>query len=540
MIKKILQKIINLNIIRVLEENNTTTSQSNSRIQTNRLLEFIRDNRELSAIPDVFQLLLSKNAEIKLQSAKSLHAIMRTLNSTQLIKVDKIFRARGSYDWNYNLENKEPKELLHHLLSEEEKVTILGLCSFHPNGYFREKAIINLSQLEKGYAIPYLLIRVNDWVREVKNVSKKYLLSNLNPGNAMNLVNNLPLVLRLGDCCRDEHDDIINSVVSMLSSPECSSKLISGVLSIDSKVRLSCYKIILETRILDNKNIIDYLIKDPNSYIRLFVLRNIQRKIALEEFIIISQLLLNDRCSQIRILALETIYEFNRQDAVAILINSLFDRNNSVRELSRYLLMKDKKYDFASLYRDAIQKNEKVYSSICGLGETGNINDTKNIAEFMDSNSVKIVKASINTLARLDFAGYKEKFILILNDCRPGISKSARRVLYKELDSSDADIIYNIFKRTIYDHAKTNSCFLLCSLSKWYAISYIIEFCADKNETIATLGQYSLENWKLKFNRSFTTPTKNQVLAIRKSLIIFGTSIKDSDRKFIEFSIRNF
>ncbi|GAA0765013.1 hypothetical protein GCM10008908_00930 [Clostridium subterminale] len=540
MIKKIIQRIREFNNTKSLESNNLTTFKTSNSTHTNRINELLSDNLELSAIPDVFHLLLGNNEKVKLQSAESLNYVMSTLNSSQLIKVDKIFRERVSYEWSYDWRTKDPKELLHPLMSEEEKVTILGLSSFHPNGYFREKAIKALSNMETGHEIPYLLIRINDWVRPVRNSSKEQLLRYLTPEHTMSFINNLPLVLRLGECSREEHVDVINAVVSLLSSSESSQKLISGLQSPDSKVRLACYKIILKTRILDNKSIINYLIKDTNSYNRLFVLRNIQQEITPAEFTEVSQLLLHDKFAQIRILALETLYTFQPEGAINVLEKSLFDRNQSVRSLSRYLLSKHKKYDFAAIYRDAIQKNEQLYSSICGLGETGNTSDSKIISTFMSNDTIKIVKASINSLARLDFQEYEEELIFIIKDERVGISKAARSVLYKKIDVSDADTIYEIFKQAIYDHVKINTCILLCSLSKWESIRYIIEFCADKNDSISALGQNAIENWKLRYNYSFTTPTKKQIEAIRKLIMDYGKSIKDSDRNFIEFCIRDF
>lgn len=540
MLKRILQKIIDFKRYSDLKTNNISIFQSNEREQADRLFRLLREERELSAIPDVFQLLLSKNADIKLRSSKILNDIMHTLNSTKIINVDKMFRNRSSYDWDYNWGNKDPGELLHPSMSEEEKVTVLGLSSFHRNGYFRERAIINLSQIKTGYELTYLLIRVNDWVKQVQNVSKKHLIRYLKPENAMNFVNNLPLVFRLRDCSRGEFDSIINSVVSMLSSIECAPQLICGLQSIDPKVRLSCYKIIMDRSVLNNKSIIGYLVKDSNPYIRIFVLRSIQKRMTFDEFVGISHLLLNDRFVQVRIFALEMLYNFRPEESVHILEKSLFDKNSSVRELARYLLSKHGKYDFASIYRDSIIKSKDIYSSICGLGETGTPADGEIIAGYLNSENTRIIKASINGLAHLDFQGYREKFISILKDSRPGVSKAARRVLYKEISASDADSIYSVFKHTIDEHVKINTCVLLCSLPKWDSIRYIIEFCANTNESVSKLGQYALVNWELKFNRSFTSPSKNQVKEIRKSIINFGKAIKDNDKKFIEFSIRDF
>lgn len=305
-------------------------------------------------------------------------------------------------------------------------------------------------------------------------------------------------------------------------------------------MRLACYKIILETKKIDNRSILNYVINDKDSYNRLFILRKILSEITKEELDDIYPLLVNDNYAQIRRIGLELLYNFSHKDAFRILEKSLFDSNASVRELSRFLLSKSKKYDFATIYRDSIQKNEKLYSSICGLGETGNINDTKFILKFVDSEVVKIVKASINALSSLDMEGNKEKILQCLSDDRPGISKVARKVLYKNINDCDVITIDKIFREDKYDHVKINASILLCSLSKWNAIIYIIELCSNKNEEIAKLGQRAFESWKQKYNQSFTTPTYNQIQVIKKVLMNFGDGIGKTDREFIEFSIKDF
>ena len=320
---KIFRKIQGLNNGKLQKDNDSLNLNPSNSIQNNRILELQKANIELSDIPYTFQLLCNNNDKTKLQSAEILNSIMSKLTSAQLIKVSKVFRDNNSYEWNYEWKYREPKDLLHALMTEEEKVTILGLCSFHPNGYFREKAIKALSSMETGYGIPYFLIRTNDWVKEVRDISKEKLAKYITPQYSASFVNYLPLVFRLKECVRDEHSDTINSIISMLAREESSKALIHGLESTDSKVRLCCYKIILNKRVLDNKSIIDNLMKDTNSYNRLFVLRNIINEITVEEFTDNLQLLLNDKFAQIRIIALETMYKFNREEAKQILEKSL-------------------------------------------------------------------------------------------------------------------------------------------------------------------------------------------------------------------------
>lgn len=540
MIDKIFRKLINLNKTRVPEKSNASNLQSNVKDQSKRILESMDRDRKLSAVPCAFKLLIDNDEETKLKVAESLNVFVNSINVGQLMKIDKMFRLNNAYDWTYDWRSKRPEEFLHPLMSESEKVTILGLSSFHPNGYLREKAVKGLCKTRTGDEIPYLLIRINDWVGEVRNLSKESFLKRINPKNAKNLVNNLPLVFRLKDCSRDEYDDIIDAVVSMLSSNECSSVLMDGLNSNDAKVRLCCYKIIIQTRTLDNKNMINHLIKEKNSFVRLFVLRKVQETMTCDEFRDISQFLLKDNLAQIRMIALEALHSFNLQGSIPALENGLFDRSPCVRELSRYLLRKHDDYDFASVYRNAIDEKEEMYGAICGLGETGSAEDAKYIVDFLDSDSIRIVKSAMNSVARLSLEEYKKTLISFLNDWRPGVSKTSRRILYKEIDSMDAENIHDIFKQTEYDHARINACILLCSLGKWDSINYILEACDNSNDEISNIGQCELEKWKLKFNHSYNKPTQKQIARIKSSIKRFENAIKDSNREYIEFAIKDF
>src|SRR3990170_3384306 len=48
------------------------------------------------------------------------------------------------------------------------RATVLALLSFHPSGYVREEVVDRLARSSEGWELPYLLLRLNDWVAEVR------------------------------------------------------------------------------------------------------------------------------------------------------------------------------------------------------------------------------------------------------------------------------------------------------------------------------------------------------------------------------------
>lgn len=96
------------------------------------------------------------------------HAIQKQLECLtlgQMIGLYERFRTFTSLEWSIDWSSLSPKSILRALSGEERKyVLILG--TFHPNGYFRERCMEELAK--EGGALPYLMLRANDWVKPVR------------------------------------------------------------------------------------------------------------------------------------------------------------------------------------------------------------------------------------------------------------------------------------------------------------------------------------------------------------------------------------
>ncbi len=67
------------------------------------------------------------------------------------------------------------KRSLNAILIRENLSDLIRLLE-HPNGFKRENAIRRIGMLQDPIAIPNLLIRVNDWVPQVRDAAKEAIL----------------------------------------------------------------------------------------------------------------------------------------------------------------------------------------------------------------------------------------------------------------------------------------------------------------------------------------------------------------------------
>lgn len=536
MIVDFFEKLLKRNKELKSNENEIRKSRLFAHINVHEVMEKIDREKDILYLPTAFCLLLSSNIQIKESAATSINNLVMSLPINRLMVLDALFRDRSSLDWSYDWRTEEPTNLIAPSMSEQEVITILGLCSFHPNGYFREKAIKELEKVVSGYEIPYLLIRLNDWVGVVRDAAKAAVLERLKPSYASVIIENLPLIYRLSKCSRDMHQELIEMTIKMLISNEARQCLVNGLESENSQVRTLCYEIIAKYELLESSKYIGLLIKEPNPHTRLHALRQVTDKIFFDDFRYFSEYLLHDKYAPIRLLAYELYDKYLPSESKSLLTNALLDKHISVRETARYLLKTKGIKDFSAFYIDALNEGFS-YGAICGLGETGKEDDAAYLINFLDLEQAKIVRIAIRALSKLAFEEFKDTFIELLADDRMGVSKEARLALSGRISSADADKIYKLSMSNDKAHTRKNGALLLCSISKWDSISYIIEICADKDEEISRIGKYNLDKWISKFNRSFTVPTRDQVKRIESAIKTYENTISKSSIEWIEIAL---
>lgn len=500
------------------------------------------ENRELTAAPDAIWLLLSNNSTLKQRVAEGLLNLVGSMTGVQLFKLDSLFRERTSIGWALDWSTESPGRLVEPEMSDAEKTVIYGLASFHPNGFYREKALRALTAFETGLELPFFLIRMNDWVNQIRSLAVRELNKRLNGLNAKGMVRCLPLIFHLRQCKRTNHEPMTEQFIAFLVSPEGSPALIDGLRNRDYKVRNLCFKLIAGQDCIDRQALLEYLKLEPLPVNRLMGLRRIEPFITLPEYLENKSWLFTDKSASIRILALEIGYKFLIEEScLEELENGLLDPSAGVRETSRFLLKKaGYELDFRQRYLEVLLASKISIGAISGLGEVGNAADAKVIEPFLDNGNVNIIKIAMSAIAKLNLLDYKGRMIWRLADWRPGISKVARMLLSRELNLQDAAVVYRIYGDSKISHVRKNCVRLLALLGKWDSLGYILESHASDDEEIRRIGKATLERWILRYNRSFVNPTDNQLTIIKEALKKYGASLQETEREFLEFNLRAF
>jgi hypothetical protein len=213
---------------------------------TEKQVELLRDighSGEAAAIPEIAWILVDFSGPVSRAAAEVVHRLIETLTPLDLAALDQRIREVGSYDREVDRRWRTLRPTdLSGFASSEFAVSLLGLASFHSSGYVREAAVEHLAGQNSGHELPFLLIRLNDWVVPVRDVAAHAVNARIRPEYAQHFLRNLRLVLRLQSCGRVNRT-LVDFVCGLLRRAGCREVLQAGMKSSDRALRRASFQL---------------------------------------------------------------------------------------------------------------------------------------------------------------------------------------------------------------------------------------------------------------------------------------------------------
>ncbi|HEY2747766.1 MAG TPA: hypothetical protein VGL86_24255, partial [Polyangia bacterium] len=139
----------------------------------------------------------------------------------------------------------------------------LGIASAHSNGHVREAAVRALSWRTEGHEIPFLVVRLNDWVAQVRDAALAAASARLTTEHADDWIRVLPLVEALRRQRRADHSRFVQAVLRLLTSADARPALLRGLDAEQLSTRRSCFRLVLDAgdetllpRALDDRDVV--------------------------------------------------------------------------------------------------------------------------------------------------------------------------------------------------------------------------------------------------------------------------------------------
>ncbi|HQR32375.1 MAG TPA: HEAT repeat domain-containing protein [Blastocatellia bacterium] len=492
-----------------------TKAEKNSSDQ----LRLIEDAVQRSAIYEIGSFALSDDEQIRQTALIAINNALGVLSPVQLAKLDLLIREVSPYlgenrkRW-FQLSAAD----LSTFESAELSFPFFGLASFHSSGYVRESAIKRLKENHDGRELPYLLIRLNDWVAPVQQAAEKEIFERIRIDYAHHWVSNLALLRRLILASRKNHQPFGEAVFALLRQPECQPALLAGLVDKDVQVRKLCFQLAAESNMWNLRELTERSLSDTHPGIRLWGARQVS-KLDASSIALLLDVLRKDRFMPVRREYLRFVVDKLPDRAIDDLKFALFDSSASLRWEAAQLLQQAQPFDLLMFYRRAFDdmRDENLIGALSGLGENGKEEDAPLVLRYIDHPRNKVRKTALRSLSNLSAQEYLPIFLAKLLDQSTAVSNQAGKALADKSRFVQGSRLWEAFCETPRSNLKLRILLLIFRLPKWESIPFLLNAVADSDQMIAQASIKLINRWCIQFNRQFAAASAAQLDAAKQA-----------------------
>jgi hypothetical protein len=460
--------------------------------------------------------LLDDHHKIREKAAETIEFFLRQLKS------------RVNYEATLRNVILTDKELDYWRVSFEESVyeSLLAVASFNGNGYIREKALRELSRLRSPVGFRFILYRLGDWVRQVREVADAAVRCFLSPEYIKLLLAELPVMDEILQVRRVNLSVIHDSFVEFIVQRERSEEFLKLVDEVGERARTAYYKHFLKSGNFDEVEL-RRISTDRSFMVRFLTIKQISRFDASYQKEMI-RTLMHDGSSRIRLTALYASSSFAPGlDGEIFLL--LSDKSPAVREVCR-AMSKSKNLNFAEIYRTRVKDKQDLEGSIMGLCEAGERGDLTIFVENSQLGKAVVVLGCLTAIYRIDedlAIAYslsllefpsnivrKKASAIICKHPQNGVLLQLRSK-YSAGDPLMRQVVLKVYKR----------------IGGWRVVANIIDALTDEHDGVRDLAWEILGKWRIQATRLFTVASAEDIDRASKALQKIDTGVISDSRK---------
>lgn len=442
---------------------------------------------EINNLPWIYTFVTSPDPDIVKTAAAALANYVDTVDPKYLISFDEQFRSYTSVEWSIDWSRVDIERMEKIIDDEKTFLWIMRIGTFSPNGFYREKCIRRLHSDPGSYI--FLLIRLRDWVLEVRNASKKacYDISSLDFHELVNCLSALEKVKR------SERVDAFYLRELETRISERIAKLSPGFEKVNLKrydvpTRRVLYRILLENNRL-TKDEVRTILNSENQAQCLYYIMSLY----IEKYDLTAEELdeyIDHKSASVQRRAIEQKYKLMGNSWPG-LENKLLSPSAPVRELTRFILKKHDRFDCRKFYIEHLDSSDRK-ACIAGLGETGLSEDAALLMPFLEDPDASIVKVTLHALGSCGGESLSEVFWKYLQDERENVAMQAFREITKLNIRYGSKQIYELFQKTDSDILKIKLVYRLSHETYWDRIPYALMLYSHSDETIRHTVRHAL------------------------------------------------
>jgi len=480
--------------------------------QTLAILDEIAATNEPLAIPSLLSIGCARNEKLRPKARSVIRQLFAHLPIEALPLLDASLRRYSIdlEDW-YGIKPDE----IEGMAGNSDDALYIALLSCHRSGYVRAEALRVLGSDASDAVLPFVLLRLVDWVPEVRARAESEFHKTLKICSGDALIRCLGLMDRLAPCAQFRPDHA-RSVYDILRSAPHADSLRVAFSSPSRLVRRHCFRIATANPAFSPEDVIQQALLDTDVIVRKWAFTEGRVLLPSSESELMRRAA-RDSYSPIRRIAFEAIAA---SPALSLEEVSpfLYDRATSIRLACQSLLERIGQSP-AAFYRAALHEpsGKNTHIRILGLAETGDRSDAGLISSMLFARSARVRCAAIRGLTALRADGRREVLRRLISSDVPAVAREAASSLLvaHELSASAiwAEALANPDRRVPRSVLR-----LMWRAGKWEQLRLYLEATTLPEPALVERAIPTLELWVRRFNRTFVQPAPSDTAALRPLL----------------------
>jgi HEAT repeat protein len=474
------------------------------------IIEQLGETRDPLVIPQLMSFASAPNAEVRVSARSVIYRLFQGVPLEALPLLDHALRTSWAHleDW-YGM---KPYDLGRITGDTDADQLYLALTSCHRNGFVRAEALRLLGAGSSEIIIPFALLRLVDWVREVAAVAEVELRKKLVAEYVETLVNCLQLVDRLAANSRFRAE-YAQWIENLLVLPSSAGALRHGMVSSARVTRRHCYRAAAKNPAMAGEDLIHRALLDADVLVRKWAFAFAQETCAPGENELLLRRAAEDCYGPIRRIAFDAVVR-NPSPTLSDFEPFLLDKSAVIRSECQSQVANRIGMQAAAFYRSTIQEPainpKKAAVAILGLAETGCESDVAAISGMLANPSARVRRAVIRALRALGIAGQTESLMRAISSDVPSVAREAASTLMMAR-SSTVEAIWSAAVSNADQRVHVAVLKLFNRAGKWQQLRVYLEAAGSGNAVLAECSIGLLKMWLFKFNRTFAQPTADDL-----------------------------
>lgn len=441
---------------------------------------------------------------------------LRTADGRRLLDFD--IRARRGYNYDgYPGRKREPSVLKVALGDPEHADVFLFYKSCSNNGFLREEALRALRGHHGRLVCAAALIRVEDWVPQVADISLRLLQDLAAIDTAVHFFEFLDLIAALRSRLRFK-PHWAATLEPMLLLPKWRDARRAAILSGDAVARRLAHELIRRADADFANEALHIAIEDPSPLVALWALTKLDDStdVALRQEALGAGM--RSRLASVRSDALRRYCRAGYSDLRAILETALFDSAHSVRGVAAFQLNALFSESALVRWRRAFDEGNRGEAMVMALAEFGEAEDAPRLRSQLARDSGRIRALALRGIMRMGTVDSNELLQAALRDTSSHVVGAAIAVYSRGLDQLGQETLRQALAhaRSAAMRARLISASRL--LPKWDRLEFLLDLHGSCADTEFPPLAAAVQRWIGSANNSFMQPRPNQRLLIRHAL----------------------